>query len=75
MPVLHHSRKQTVAIREDVGADGDVLTDTPFDRKPPGIDFRPDSFDDDSTTTALVTRPGNPNRSIVGANPRLDAIH
>ena len=71
-----------MTIREDVGADGDVLTDSAFDRKSAGVYFRPDSLDDDSTTTALVTRPGDLSRRIVGANsksripnPGLDAIH
>mgnify|MGYP007009041731 CR=1 FL=1 len=75
MSVLQHSRQQAVAIREDVGADGDVLTHSSFDRKSAGVNFGPDSFDDDSTTTALVTRPSALNRRVVGANPGLDAIH
>jgi hypothetical protein len=79
-----------VAIREDVGTDGDVLTDCSFDRKSTGVDLRPDPFDDDTTTAALVTRPGTLSRRVVGpypeslstslgasrvANPGLDAIH
>jgi hypothetical protein len=45
-----------VPICEDVGADGDLLTDSAFDRKSAGVNFRPDTFDDDTTAPAAVAR-------------------
>jgi len=58
MPVLHNTSEYVVAIREDIGADGDLFTNCAFDWKSAGVNFRPDTLDDDTTTTALVTRAG-----------------